>query len=292
MIIEPKRENSAVFHIGDKETYVVVAEEFNTVPTTISELTTIPGTCYGMDIYTADGRRQYYGTQSRVMSAEMDGNYLLVYEEGKSIPWKFSRNGMAINRARFAEDNKDDIAYVKKHYQLSKKDIPHLNDYEAYVEYILEVEPKVHRPITIDLRDSKNKDRYVGEDGKYKIPLELVEGSIYVDPKEEKLPLNNGVMLDTNNPQFGFKVISLHDSKEYATQCPLIGVQIIDGALHIYEDGKTTPWRFSAEGDLLQYAQFFENSRRDIRYIKDNFCLSSDDVANINSYGLKYVNKD
>lgn len=290
MTIEPKRQNAAVFRISDRETYVVVAEEFNTPPTYINELTTIPGTCYGMDIYTADGRRQYYATQSRVMSAKMQDNHLIVYEEGKSIPWQFSRNGAVIKHAKFDENNKDDIKYVKETYGLSKKDIPHLNDYEAYVEYILQVEPKLNRPITIDLRDGKNKERYIGADGKYQVPLGLIDASIFVE--SEKLPLSNGVMLDRANPRFGFKVISIRDSKEYATQCPLIGVQVIDGEVHIYEDGKTTPWRFTAEGDVLDYAKFFGCSRRDIRYIKDNFCLSSDEIVNINSYGLKYVNKD
>lgn len=290
MLIEPKRNNAAVFRISDRETYVVVAEEFNTPPTFINELTTIPGTCYGMDIYTSDGKRQYYATQSRVVSAKMEDNHLIVYEEGKSLPWKFSRNGIAVNRARFDENNKDDIKYVKDKYGLSKKDIPYLNDYEAYVEYILEIEPKLHLPITIDLRDEKNKERYIGADGKYNVPIGLIDASIFVDT--EKLPLSNGVMLDTDNPKYGFKVISIRDSKEYATQCPLIGVQVIDGLVHVYEDGKTTPWRFTPEGELLEYAKFFESSRRDIRYIKDNFCLSSEDVPNINSYGLKYVNKD
>lgn len=155
------------------------------------------------------------------------------------------------------------------------------------------LEPKLEGNITIDLRDPKySEDIWIDKTGKTKIPLKLLDASILLNSQEDKLPLSNGVMFDTAKPRYGFKVIGYRQSKTIPTQCPLIGVQIVDEEVCIYEEGKMLPWRIAGNADVLDYAKFVAESRRDIKYIADEFSLSKDEVENINSYGLKYVSKE
>lgn len=290
-LIEPIRQNPVVFRLGDSRNYAVVGAEYDTEPIPIDNRVAIPGDCFGMNIYTVDGRREYYGTQSKIVSAEIQDKNLVVYEEGKSIPWKFSKNGVVVNRACFDATKKEDVSYAKKKYGCSKRDIPNLNDYEAYIQYVMLIEERLQRPITIDLKDPHySKACFLDKDGKYKVPFEYLDANIFVG--SEKLPLSKGVMLDEENPCYGFKIISVRKSETFPTQCPLVGVQVVDGMIHILERGKTTPWRIDINGDVHEYAKFVDVSRRDIKYLNEKFGLSGDDVENVNSYGLKYVNKE
>lgn len=292
-LLEPKRHNPTVFRLGNIHSYAVVGDEYNPEPIPLDEKIEIKGNCYGMTIYTEDGSRQYYGTQSEIVAAEIKSGYLVVYEDGKSIPWKINKNGKVIRRSSFDAKQATDIKFVTRKYGLTKKDIPSLNDYEAYIENVTTVEPKVSCPILIDLRDSKySQDCYFDENGKSKIPLEFLDATILVGQNAEKLPLSHGVMLDDSKPKYGFKVINARRSETFPTQCPLVGVQVINGLITVYEQGKTIPWRIDINGSVQEYAQFVEASRRDVRYLSENLCLSKDDIANVNSYGLKYVNKE
>lgn len=290
-LIEPIRQNPVVFRLGDSRSYAVVGSEYSHEPLVLDNRVAITGDCFGMNIYTADGRREYYGTQSKIVSAEIKDEYLVVYEEGKSIPWKFSPNGVIVNRACFDEKTSEDVRYVKHKYGYSKRDIPNLNDYEAYVEYVMLIEERIQRPITIDLKDPHySRECFLDKEGKYNVPFEYLDTNIFVGT--EKLPLSKGVMLSEKNPCYGFKVISVRKSETFPTQCPLVGVQVIDGMIHILEQGKTTHWHIDINGDVHEYAKFVDVSRRDIKYLNEKFGLSGEDVENVNSYGLKYVNKE
>lgn len=292
-LLEPRRKNPTVFRLGEKQSYAVIGEEFDPEPISLDKKVDIGGDSYGMTIYTADGARQYYGTQSEIIAAEIKGKYLVVYEAGKSIPWKINKKGIALKSARFDENKAEDVNFVIQNYGLTKEDIPALNDYEAYIEYIMQVEPKVSKPITIDLRDPKySQDCYLDEKGRTKIPLSMLDAKIFTSPNEEKLPLADGVMLDEKRQQFGFKVISAKKSETFPTQCPLAGVQVRDGFIHVYEYGKTISWCLDVNGDVQEYAKFVDASRRDVRYLSEVLCQSKDDIENVNSYGLKYVNKE
>lgn len=292
-LLEPKRSNPVVFRLGRTHSYALVGEEYNPEPIILDAKQAIGGNCYGMTIYTEDGLREYFKTQLRIVSAEVKAGYLIVYEAGKSIPWRISQKGKVTRHAHFDAKNDDDVEFVREHYNLTRKAIPALNEYEAYVENVMQVEPKVSSPILIDLRDPKySKDCYLDEKGKLKIPIEYLSATIVVGSELEKVPLSKGIVIDEEKPKYGFKVIGARKSETFPTQCPLFGVQVVDSLITIYEYGKTIPWKIDVNGDVLEYAQFLDASRRDVRYLSENLCLSKDDIENVNSYGLKYVNKE
>ena len=247
-----------------------------------------------MNIYTADGARQYYGTQSKIVGAEMQDDHLIIYEEGKSIPWEFTKTSIVVNRARFDEKSEKDVEYVTQKLGLSKEDIPSLNDYEAYVSYVMTIEPKVLNPIVINFNDEKyNKDCYYDSNtGRFKIPFNQLDATIHIDGVDEILPLSNGVMLDSGRSHYGFKVISARKQQTFPTQCRLFGVQLVDGLINVLEEGKYVSWKIDNNGDVIDYAKFLDIYQRDIDYLRETFGLSRDNIANVNSYGLKYVNKE
>lgn len=294
-IIEPKRQNPITIRLDEKYAYVVV-DDGTVNPISLEEKTTISSENYGITIYTADGARQYYGTQSKIESVEIKDKYLVIYEEGKSIPWKIDKSGIAVNRSRFDENKEEDIKFVKEKYGLTKGDIPSLNDYEAYIEYVMEIEPKIEHPIGIYLNDEKynHKDSF-DENGKFIIPLSSLNPTIFVGIESPYFSLREGegVMLDSNCNQYGFRVISSRKSKSFPTQCRILGAQLTrDNLITVYEEGKTIPWKINGDLEVEQYAMFVSISRSDIKYLEENFGLSKDDIENVNSYGLKYDNKE
>lgn len=129
----------------------------------------------------------------------------------------------------------------------------------------MNISPKLDKPLTIIL----NK-RIVIPD------IEL----------DEKYSLDTGVMF--GSVHYGFIIISdtTKSQKEnmYFTQCRIQGLEIKDGFLNIYEEGKYHPWIFKINGTLVKHATFNEFSRRDLDYLGNNF-----NIYNKNT--IKEVNK-
>lgn len=287
-ILEPKRKNPLTIRLGNSRNYVVKGNIDDPTPVSLNTKVDIDDYCYGMTIYTADGSRQYYQTQSRIKSLEIKANYLVIYEEGKSLPWRINKKGIALNRARFDAKNEEDVKYVEEEYGLSKNEIPALNDYEAYLEYVLEIEPRTSQPIVIDMNDEKySADCYFDENGNFKRPIEYLDSKIIIGGEES--PLINGAVFAGNH--YGFKVVSARKTETYPTQCPIYGIELRDGIIQVFEHGKFLPWKINGNLDVVDYAKFLDVSKKDVRYLESTFGLSIDDVENVNSYGLKYVNK-
>ena len=291
-LVEPQRKNPIVIRLNEKRAYVVLDDEF-VEPISLEEKATITSQNYGMTIFTADGGKFYYKTQSNIISAAIEDDYLVIYEEGKSIPWKINKNGLLINSAKFDAKSKGDVDFVRKNYGLGKREIPSINDYESVVEYDVTIDPKLDNPLTIMFNDERYKsDDFLDKNGKIKIPFAYIKPTIIGKNESQETSLEKGVMYDPRYPHYGFKVISARKSKVFATQCRITGAEIRENNLVVYEEGKQTPWKIDINVDVIDWAKFLDISRRDVKYLEDNFGLSIDDVEEVNSYGLKYVNEE
>lgn len=291
-LIEPKRQKPITIRLNEKRAYVVLDDE-TVDPISLEEKTPITSKNYGITVYTADGGRYYYKTQSNIVSAEIKRDYLIIYEEGKSIPWKISKKGICLNRARFDETKESDIKYVKDTYGLEKEAIPSINDYEPAVEYDVIIEPRVENPLTIMFNDEKyNREDFLDKEGKFKIDFSRINPTAISKNESVETPLKKGVMYDPAHPHYGFKVMSARKSKIFETQCRIVAMEIRDDRLIVYEEGKKTSWEIDINVDVEQWGQFLDISRQDIRYVEENFGLTRDDIEDINSYGLKYVNEE
>ena len=114
------------------------------------------------------------------------------------------------------------------------------------------LEPKILDPITLKL---SGKDSVMVTD-------------------EENLSLDNGVMLGTEH--YGFKLVVDYEGKEseatYETQCKIIGVQIVNDCLNIYEENKYIPWRFDKHtGTLINRAVFSNLKHSELNYLRETF---------------------
>ena len=291
-IIEPQRKNPIVIRLNEKRAYVVVDEDF-VEPVSLENKANISSDNYGMTIFTADGAKFYYKTQSNIVSAELKNGYLIIYEAGKSIPWKINKDGACLSHAKFDATKESDIEYVRNAYNLGESDIPSINDYESAIESDVTIDTKIDNPITIMLNDEKyGSDDYLDDEGKIKIPFAYINPTVITKNETKETSIKpKGVMYDPRNPHYGFKVISARKSKVFGTQCRIIGVEINDeDYLLIHEEGKRKTWKLDINLDVIDWAQFLDASRRDVQYLEDNFGLSKDDVEKVNSYGLKYVN--
>lgn len=135
-------------------------------------------------------------------------------------------------------------------------------------------------------------DDYLDEKGKIKIPFFYIKPTVISKNDLKETSLEHGVIYNPVHPHYGFKVISARKSKIFETQCRIYGVDIKDDCLFVYEVGKQTPWKLDINLDVKDWAKFLDISRKDVRYLEENFGLSLDDVENVNSYGLKYVNEE
>lgn len=116
------------------------------------------------------------------------------------------------------------------------------------------IEPKIDDPIIISLHgqvDPKNK---------------IVVG-------KERVDLKNGCLIEGD--YYGFSIVNneKNETRHYPTQCRVQGVQITDSIINIYEEGKFNPWKFDIDGVLMQSATFNYLSRKDNKYVLDNFNL-------------------
>ena len=291
-LLEPKRQKPIIIRLQEKSAYVVV-EDDSIDPISLEEKVTITSENYGITIYTADGARYYYKTQSNITNVKIERGYVIIYEKGKSIPWCINMKGLCLRRAKFDESKQSDIEHVEKTYGFGKKEIPYINDYEPCVEFDMLIEPKLDNPITIMLNDENYaQDCYLNKNGKTTIPFAYINPTVISKNDLEETSLTNGVMYSPACPHYGFKVISARKSKVFKTQCRIQGVEIRDDYLHVYEEGKYKPWKIDISLDVEDWAQFLDIYKRDVQYLKDNFGLSIDDVENVNSYGLRYVNKE
>lgn len=92
------------------------------------EISLIPGFMNGRENYgfiiiaKKDGKSyyEYYGTEERIQAAGIEGDYLLVYEEGKTQPWAFRKDGSLVNEAKFNFRFLSDQEYYEKYSSRGK----------------------------------------------------------------------------------------------------------------------------------------------------------------------------
>lgn len=118
------------------------------------------------------------------------------------------------------------------------------------------IEPKIDNPIIISLHgqvDPKNK---------------IVIG-------KERVDLNDGCLI--GGDYYGFSIVNneTKETRHYPTQCRVQGAEFDkdEGVVKVYEEGKFNPWKFDIDGVLMQSATFNYLSRRDNKYVSDNFSL-------------------
>ena len=104
----------------------------------------------------------------------------------------------------------------------------------------------------------------------------------------EIFSLDKGVMFGTEH--YGFNLISDYEGKEskkvYETQCRIIGAQIDDNNINIYEENKYVPWRFNKDTGVLVNSAVFSNSKiSEMAYLKSTYGITSEAGLNdINNY--------
>jgi len=280
-VFEPKFQNPITIRLGEKS--YIVADERNPQDTSIEEKKSIfLGVHYGLVIITDEGQKIKYATQRRIDEVAMENGYLIVLEEGKSIPWKINLEGNVITRAKF--DIEKDVRYVTKSLNLKKKDILRLNAYEPFVEsqdYL--IEPKISNPVVI----------FMNDDLKIRHPFSNIEPTIITREDEEEFEIYS----TRDSGLYGFKVISSRASITFPTQCPIQTVlydscqQIRGGYVLIHEQGKFHPWKITRDMKVIDFAHFNDFRGPDIRYLKDNFDIDRKDIEKVNAYGLKYKTK-
>ena len=187
-----------------------------------------------------------YSTQCRIDAIGMENEALIVFEDGKKLPWRFSKNG------KLEHSTLDDFTDEFR----SKFDVFTEN------ETMFIGEPTLMNPISIRIEKNPEKSKILKDD--------------IVD---KDYPLHPGAVF--GDVHYGFILIidTDHGQKEvvYPTQTKLYAAAT-EGAfyedLKIFEDGKYHPWRFDCNGDLKEIASYNPYSRRDQEYVEDHYGLS------------------
>lgn len=277
-VFKPKRNRPITIRLG--ATSYVLADARNPEDHTIDNKGIIfLDSHYGMDIIGDEGKKYRYGTQRKIDKVEMQDGYLIIYEEGKSIPWKIDINGVIINRAKF--DSEKDIRYVTKSLNLSKRDISKLNDYEPFIEednYL--ITPKTSNPLIIFLND----------DNKIKQVLNGIKPTIIAKDVDYEMEYFSS----SESNHYGFKVMGARKSMTFPTQCPIQGIFIENGRngrIRVIEEGKSHAWRIGKDMTVKDYAHFDDYRMKDSLYLKKHFHIDKSDIDQVNSYGLKYINQ-
>lgn len=92
------------------------------------EYSLIPGFVNGRENYgfiiiaEKDGKSycEYYGTEERIAAAGIEGDYLFIYEDGKTLPWCFRKDGSLVEEAVFNFRFNSDSAYYEKYASREK----------------------------------------------------------------------------------------------------------------------------------------------------------------------------
>ena len=110
------------------------------------------------------------------------------------------------------------------------------------------------------------------------------------DEKQDYEPLKPGVVFGSEH--YGFSLIrDVNGEQEetlYPTQCRIYGMGIENNKMIVCEDGKSSHWHFSLEGEFIDAAKFLENSRRDIDYLGQQLGSSyRNQIEEVNSHVYK-----
>lgn len=131
MLVESKRVNPLSISLNsNKQKYLLLGEN-SVIPDYNLRIGCIIGTKnYGFNIITPNNKKSYY-TQCPITAIEVKNRLLMIYEEGKYIPWKFSLDGNCINAATFLNISRKDVNYLTDKLSTHSSLLEQVNE-EAY----------------------------------------------------------------------------------------------------------------------------------------------------------------
>ena len=111
-----------------------------------------------------------------------------------------------------------------------------------------------------------------------------IPGELIIGEGKDAIKTKCGCVFSENHYGFIFTTLDKGEMS-YSTQCPIFGVEVDNGLLKVWEDGKVIPWRVDMKnGEVVDYAKFSSLSRRDIQYLEEKFGLGIEDLDKVNSY--------
>lgn len=123
-------------------------------------------------------------------------------------------------------------------------------------------EPKIQNPITIRLG---------------------TKSYVLADQRNQNDACINDKDVVFLNAHFGLNLITDNGKKyQYATQRNIVKLEIEDGYLIAYEEGKSIPWKINIEGIIINRAKFDEE--RDLQYVTKSLNLKKKDIPRLNAY--------
>ncbi len=131
MVAESKRLNPLSIALDSiLEKYILLGEYQEIPDYDLQSGCVIGSKNYGFNLITPNEKESYY-TQCPIYALEVKNNLLIVHEEGKTIPWKFSLDGNCINAASFLAFSRKDVKYLTENLGLHKALLERVNE-EAY----------------------------------------------------------------------------------------------------------------------------------------------------------------
>lgn len=113
-------------------------------------------------------------------------------------------------------------------------------------------------------------------------PLKLNIDLNVIELNGEVKSLKNNLLL--NGEHYGFYLVNGSEVL-YKTQERIVGVQVVDEFLYVYEDNKFIPWSFNKDtGELLNEAIFSDYKKTERTYLKEEYgIVDNDDLMEINN---------
>lgn len=238
MTIKSKIENPITLKIKKNKSVVLVDG------TSSKEYSLIPGVMfkeghYGFVMiidYNNNQEEYVYPTQCDIEMLGIEGNELKIYEKHKKKPWIFNKSTGALEH-----DTQDDFT---------------LEGLAELVETSVEVDNEtgeaiIKNPVTIEISENNPQDSRI----------------IVDNDQDKKYPLYPGVMLGKGRYGVVMKIATATGIEEriYETEGSIEAVgkdNEQDAALKIFEAGKSRPWRFDDEGNLVDKAGIYKNPRK------------------------------
>ena len=192
-------------------------------------------------------REVVYSTQCRIEAIEMRDGVLRIFEEGKKLPWNFTKHGK-LEHSIFNEFTDE---FKSKFDGFIENEEPFTG------------EPTLLNPIHIKIAKTPQESVILKD--------EIVK---------EDYPLHPGAVL-IGNPHYGF-ILTIDNGQEqkevvYPTQNRIYAAGV-EGSIYedlkVFEDGKYHPCLFENNGKLKKEASYNQYSRRDKAFVAEHYGLS------------------
>lgn len=127
-MIEAKNENSVIVKATGMSGELIIGEGKDATKTKCGCV--FSEDHYGFMFTTLDKGTMSYPTQCPIFGVEIKDDCLIVYEDGKLIPWKIDvKSGKVKGCAKFSQLSRRDIRYLEEKFGLGIEDIDRVNSY-------------------------------------------------------------------------------------------------------------------------------------------------------------------